>query len=117
AYIEAFDNYRENGCVELKAIELYEKFQYHTVLANTEADILRAARLRKRFDLKGQSISSAINFRDKIVMKTKAQKHGIKTPPFTKITCAFDLIEFIEEYHYPVLLKPIDGAASQGMFM
>lgn len=117
AYIETFDNYRDNGCVELRAIELYEKFKYHTVLANTEADILRAARLRKRFNLKGQSISSAINYRDKVVMKTKALEHGIETPPFAKITCAFDLIEFIEENQYPVLLKPIDGAASQGMLV
>lgn len=116
AYIEAFDNYRTNGCVELRAIELYDKFQYHTVLANTEADILRAARLRERFNLKGQTIASAINYRDKVVMKTKAQENGIQTPPFAKLTCAFDLIEFVEEHGYPVLLKPIDGAASQGMY-
>ena len=115
AYIEAFDNYRTNERVEQRAVELYDQFQYHTVLANTEADILRAARLRQRFNLKGQSISSAINYRDKVVMKTKAQEHGIKTPPFAKITCIQDLEEFIKEHHYPVLVKPIDGAASQGI--
>lgn len=117
AYIEAFDNYRENGCVELRAIELYERFKYHTIFANTEADILRAAKLRKRFNLKGQSIESAINFRDKVVMKTIAQQHGIPTASFAKITCSFDLIEFVEKNGFPVLLKPIDGAASQGMFL
>lgn len=116
-HIETFENYRENGCVELRAIELYERFPYHTIFANTEADILRAARLRKRFNLKGQTPSSAINYRDKVIMKTIAKQHGIKTAPFAKLTSHFDLIEFVERFGYPVLLKPIDGAASQGMFI
>src|SRR5690606_30032047 len=80
-YIESFRNYRNNSLVEYRAIELYQKYQYHTIIANAEADIIRAAKLREYLQLDGQSVHSAIQYRDKVLMKEIARKHEIPTPP------------------------------------
>ncbi|SHE65468.1 ATP-grasp domain-containing protein [Seinonella peptonophila] len=117
AYIESFRNYRHNGCVELRAIELYDKYRYHTIIANAEADILRAAQLRERFQLEGQKMPSAIMYRDKAVMKELAQKHGIPCPPFARINTSFDLIDFVGQHGYPIVMKPADGVGSRDTYV
>lgn len=107
-----FDDYEKNGCVELTALELYEKYQYHTVIATSEMDILRAAQIRERLGIAGQSLVSALSFRDKYVMKKVASDNGIKVTSFAKIESTCDLLDFIQKNGYPVVVKPLDGMGS-----
>lgn len=114
AYFESFSNYNDNANVELRAIQLYEKFRYRAVIGLSERDVLRAAYLRQRFGLAGQHWESAWNFRSKIQMKDLARAHNLPCPIYRKVEHSFDLIEFIEEHGFPVVLKPIDSAGSVG---
>jgi biotin carboxylase len=114
AYIEAFDSYDVNSNVELRAIELYETYQYHTVIALKEMDIIRAASIRDWFDLKGQRSTSAEQYRDKVRMKEVAGADGIPVTKFRRIHSSFDLIQFVKEYDFPVVIKPILGRGSTG---
>ncbi len=114
AYIEAFDSYDVNSNVELRAIELYETYQYHTVIALKEMDIIRAARIRDWFGLKGQRAESAEQYRDKVRMKEVAGKDGIPVTKFRRIHSSFDLIQFIQEHDFPVVIKPVTGRGSTG---
>lgn len=116
-YFESFPNYRHNNNVELRAMELYERYRYHTIIANAEADIIRAAKLRERFQLQGQNLTSAIQYRDKAMMKHFAQKNGIPTPAFAPIENAFDLIDFISKNGFPVVMKPADGVGSRDTYV
>lgn len=117
AYIEAFDNYDDNSNVELRAIELYEKYRYHTVIALKEVDILRAAKIRDWFHLQGQRTNSAEQYRDKVLMKEVAQSKGIPVAPFRRIHSSFDLIQFVQTYDFPVVIKPVFGRGSTGTFV
>jgi hypothetical protein len=114
AYIEAFDSYDVNSNVELRAIELYETYQYHTVIALKEMDIIRAASIRDWFDLKGQRSDSAEQYRDKVRMKEVAGKNGIPVTKFRRIHSSFDLIQFVQEHDFPVVVKPVTGRGSTG---
>jgi hypothetical protein len=114
AYMESFSNYNHNGNVELRAIELYDKYPYRAVIGLSERDVLRSAYLRGRFGLEGQSWESAWNFRSKIKMKELANGHNLPCPIYRKIENSFDLLEFVEEYGFPLVLKPIDSAGSIG---
>lgn len=116
-HIESFHNYENNGLVEWRAIELFEQYHFRTIIAIAEVDMVRAAKLRERFRLSGQSVSSAINFRDKVIMKETAKKCGILTPPFTRLEHPMDLIRFVRKHGFPIILKPVDGVGSRNTFI
>jgi hypothetical protein len=113
AEVIEFESYTTNGCVEWKALELHEQYKYHTILANGERDLVRAGKLRDLLKLKGQSGASALAFRDKTIMKTYAGEAGIAVPRFRKITDTFDIISFVQENGFPVVIKPVDGSGSE----
>jgi hypothetical protein len=115
AYIESFSRFDTNGKVELRAIELFARYRFHTIIAISERDVLRASYLRERFQLQGQLPESASQFRDKTRMKEIAQGSGLAVPRFTSLESSLDLLSFVEEYGYPVVIKPIDGAGSQNI--
>lgn len=92
-----FENYENNGNVDLQAIELHKKYNFTHITYLAEQDIIRAARLRyhtnhnkgrKRKNTKivltfsreylglpGQSMDSALCFRDKVIMKDYLNAH------------------------------------------
>lgn len=112
-HIESFDHYDENGFVDLRAMELYDKYHYHAIVNCYEYDVLRAATIREALQLPGQGIRSAHMYRNKLLMKQIVQKNEIPTPAFCEIITPLDLIQFIEQHGYPVLIKPIKGAGSR----
>jgi biotin carboxylase len=114
AYFESFPNYNYNANVEARAVELYDRYKYRAVIGLSERDVLRAAYLRDRFGIEGQTWESAWNFRSKIKMKELAVGHGLPCPNYQEIVNSFDLLEFVEEHKLPVVLKPIDSAGSVG---
>lgn len=113
AQIKSFDHYDTNHNVELAALEWYELSPYHTVIATAERDILRAARLRELFGIPGQSLESALAFRDKVKMKTILKRAKIMVPAFARCETTFDLYNFIKQQGYPVVVKPVDGMGSR----
>lgn len=117
AHIESFSNYDQNGNVELRALQLHQKFQFRKIIACSEVDIYRAAVLREKLGIDGQHSKSAIQFRDKTVMKETAMEKGILVPAFRRVSTSFDLIDFIAEHGYPVVVKPIDGAGSVNTYV
>ncbi|SFJ32946.1 ATP-grasp domain-containing protein [Thermoflavimicrobium dichotomicum] len=112
-YKESFPHYETNSLVELRAIELYEKYQYEQVIALNEWDVLRAGQLRERLGLKGQRYESAVVFRNKEIMKKYARKSGVFIPKYKVINHAFDVLDFLDEAGYPIVVKPIAGAGSR----
>ena len=78
-----------------------------------EGDLIRAARLRELFGIKeGQTVESAIHFRDKLKMKEKLQEHQIKVPTFMRADTATDILKFAEEKGFPFVIKPSCGYSS-----
>jgi len=116
-HIESLEDYDESGCVDLRAIELYHKYSYHTILSSYEFDVIRTASIRDKFQLQGQTLKSALMYRNKLLMKETVRAKGIPTPVFQQITSPLDLFEFIQTHGYPVVVKPIDGAGSMETFV
>ncbi|MDM5248467.1 hypothetical protein [Lysinibacillus sp. G4S2] len=92
AEIYSFSNYEKNGCIELTALELYEKYQFHSIVAAGEYDLLRAGKLRDLLGIQGQTWESALAYRDKVTMKNIASEHGIPVPEYKRIHTSFELI-------------------------
>lgn len=114
AYMEGFPKYRVNGNVELRALELHNLYDFHTIIAVAEVDLDRASHLRAILGINGQQPFSTRLFRDKILMKQRAQRSGLAVPPFAPLSTPLDLIQFIQEHDYPIIVKPVDGVGSVG---
>lgn len=115
AYLENFrhfPNFRENWQVEYCALELVAGGAIERVIATSEYDILRAARIRACAALPGQTVESAKAFRDKVIMKDLARKRVQVPIPYRRLESAVDLFEFVDEVNLPIVIKPVDGAGS-----
>ncbi|EAE9243479.1 ATP-grasp domain-containing protein, partial [Listeria monocytogenes] len=87
------------------------------VISMREKDIIHAAYIREHFELMGQTISSAMAFRDKYVMKNLAIQNNIKVPIFSKVNTFFDVVNFTNKNKFPVVVKPRLGAGSVDTFI
>ncbi|MFI0980380.1 ATP-grasp domain-containing protein [Streptomyces sp. NPDC021093] len=83
------------------------------VASTSESDVLRAARLRERLGLPGQSVASALAYRDKVVMKEQVRRAGLKVPAFTPVDSPADLLDFVAAEGFPVVVKPRLGAGAE----
>eukprot|EP01124_Arcella_intermedia_P014618 TRINITY_DN21137_c0_g1_i1.p1 TRINITY_DN21137_c0_g1~~TRINITY_DN21137_c0_g1_i1.p1 ORF type:complete len:436 (-),score=93.59 TRINITY_DN21137_c0_g1_i1:7-1263(-) len=116
-HIEYFDEYATNGNVEIEAIKLNQKFNFTHVVYQAEQDIIRAARIRKALGLPGQTVSSALCFRDKCIMKDHLKAHlppesKVLLPTFEKVTSPHTIIQFVKDHGLPVVVKPTRGMGS-----
>lgn len=114
-HVEGFNEYEINDSIEVRAIEFYRKYPFHTVIATSEFDILRAARIRDYLDLAGQNVVSALTYRNKVIMKETLIRHQIPVPNFVRAQSAIDIYKFIETNGYPIVIKPFDGSGSVGV--
>ncbi|MED0738645.1 ATP-grasp domain-containing protein [Aneurinibacillus thermoaerophilus] len=112
-HVEMIESFDQNGWTEIRAIELHKNFNFHTIIGHSEYDLIRAARLREKFCIRGQRVESALAFRNKVLMKQLAAKGGVEVPTFRSVNSSIDLFEFIEENGFPIVIKPIDGGGSR----
>lgn len=112
AQIVEVDDYLDDATVLPAARDLIARHGIDTVIAFSEYDVLRAARLRTEFGLAGQDVASAELFRDKLAMKRRAQTAGIPVVPFAPLGSSDDEVARLG---YPLIVKPRHGADSQGV--
>lgn len=107
-----------NNIEELeKAIDyLYETQKFNCVLNLTEPYIELAAKIRKKYSIEGMDISTAIKFRNKLVMKKTLSNSDILIPKYRMISSEEDIINFFETYGKSVI-KPIDGMGTNKTFI
>lgn len=98
---------------ELAAEETARKFSVDRVACTSEQDVLRAARLRARLGLPGQSPESALAYRDKLVMKLAVREAGLPVPQFAALDSASDLLDFISLAGFPIVVKPRAGFGAE----
>lgn len=107
------NEYFEAGEVEKVAFHILKTKPCRFLIALSETDILRAAKLRSLYNITGQKYESAIFFRDKCKMKTALKAKGIAVPHFAHVASAIDLLAFTRRHSYPLIIKPSRGYGSQ----
>ncbi len=107
--IEDYDNSSE---VESTVIALAEQNPVKQLIAISEYDLLRAARLRTLFGWAGQDIASAEAYRNKCEMKRRIQAANIATAAYRQVDYLTDAVSFAKQNGYPIVLKPKDGLGS-----
>ncbi|MFH8579808.1 ATP-grasp domain-containing protein [Streptomyces zaomyceticus] len=108
-------DYHDSVLVEREALRLHAEFGFDEIIALSEFDLLRAARLRDLLGLRGQNEESAIAFRDKLVMKDLLREAGVPLAPYAPAADATSLIRFTQEHGFPIVVKPRRGGGSMGI--
>jgi biotin carboxylase len=114
AHVEEIEDYMLNPIVYHRAIQLHKKYQFKKVISGFEPDIMAAAKLREYFQIDGQDVESATHYRNKVIMKQKVAEAGLRVPSFRHIHDVVDLHTFLDDYGYPVIVKPLDSFGSIG---
>lgn len=115
AYAAAITDYDSSGHVESVALALAGSRRIDHVIACQELDLQRAAALRETLGIAGQGPASADCYRDKLLMKRQAEQAGIAVARHAEIHTAVDVLAFVRDHGYPVVLKPRDGQSSVGL--
>lgn len=109
------EDYLHSGAVEASAYQELSSTPYESLIAPHEVDILRAARLRELMSIPGQHYQSALAFRRKTAMKKILQQNQIKIPFFKAIQSPADIIDFMNQAAFPLVVKPDLGTGSEGV--
>lgn len=112
AHVEVIDDFHFNPSVETLALALHERWGFDQVVAVSEFELLRAARLRELFALPGQNMHSANAFRDKLAMKDILSEADVPLATYASVSNCADLLRFIDRVGYPVVVKPRRGGGS-----
>ncbi|MCX5210090.1 ATP-grasp domain-containing protein [Kitasatospora sp. NBC_00240] len=74
-----------------------------------------AAMVRERYGIPGATRAETARFRDKTVMKDVVARAGLRVPRWATCESPEQVIRKAEEFGYPVIVKPVSGASSQGV--
>jgi biotin carboxylase len=85
------------------------------IVALDEFDLEAAALIREHMRLPGMGESTTRYFRDKLAMRTRAQRSGVPVPEFTGVFYHPDLVDFMANVPGPWLLKPRTNASAIGI--
>lgn len=110
-----FESYDDDLALEKLVIELHGERPFDRIIALSELDILRAAKLRSLLNIPGQSYFSAFLYRDKIAMKEWASLAGISVPSFTVAFDQEDIYSFVARHGFPIIIKPKNEYGSKNV--
>lgn len=114
ARVTAYPHYETNDLVEYDTARIIESSDCRGIIALSEVDMLRAAQLRTRYNVRGLKLDTARRFRDKVLMKEHLRTAGFRVPSFLPVDSGLDVMAAAEEFGYPFVVKPRLGGGSIG---
>lgn len=117
---EYFELYVCNLDDELNLLKLAEqvneRFKIDYVITYSEPDLLCAAKIRERCNVKGLTYEQTLVFRDKCRMKELLQKSSIRVPRYKELRSYEEALEFLKELS-KVVVKPKMGMGAIDTFI
>lgn len=110
------ENYFENAEVLNLISKAHQYYKFSKIIALSEGDLLRAAKVRKLLKIPGESAEDLIYFRDKDLMKKLAICHGVRVAAHKKVETVTECMSFMRGHGFPIILKPIDGRGSASTY-
>ena len=89
--------------------------RFDCITALDDYDVETAAQLREHLRLDGMGESAVRYFRDKLTMRTQAQREGLRVPAFVGLFHDPDVNAFLDATPAPWVLKPRSLAGSDGI--
>ncbi len=109
--LEQFDD----ALILKRALELVTEFQITHIIAHHEADVDTAAWLREHLGLTGAWPADVLPFRDKALMKQRAQRAGIDVAAHATPRTAEEAWAFADLHAFPLVCKDRAGYNAIGL--
>lgn len=94
---------------------LARKINVHRLVALEEYDVVTAALIREHLCLAGMGTTTARHFRDKLMMRVRAQEAGINVPPFVHLLNYQAVGEYLNVVTPPWIFKPRADVSAIGL--
>ena len=114
-YVQA-DIRDEPGAVAAVQRAAAGRVAFDRVVCLWEPGVILAARLREALGVPGMGVAQALLYRDKDLMKKAVAAAGVRVPFHRRAATAQEVWAAVEEFGYPAIVKPIDGAGSMDTF-
>ncbi|MBL1228440.1 ATP-grasp domain-containing protein [Enterococcus sp. BWB1-3] len=108
------DDFYKDDRLQLYISDLAKIKKIEKIIATHEFDLEKIGRLRDELFIDGQSERSALQFRDKYLMKSTLNGK-VKLPKYQLIENMKDIDQAISNIGFPLVLKPLDGAGAIGV--
>jgi hypothetical protein len=92
--------------------ELQAAYTLRQVFWYYEFGVYLTGRLRSELGIRGMQEPIAKAVRNKFIMKEIVRSHGINTSRVRYAQSAADAVMFADEFGWPIVAKPVDGAAT-----
>ena len=116
-HLECFKDYENNIEVEEKVLEFSKKYDIKNIIALSEFDICRVAKLREILNISGQNYFSANAYRNKVLMKQILNMGNILVPKFSLANNYENIRNIINDVGFPIVLKPTMGSGSENTYI
>lgn len=115
--VQLYLDYTDPNVLTRVARALHHEFNFATVLSMTEPGSVPAALLRTELDLPGHKLAVARALQDKLAMRAALSgQPGLVEVPAAAVGCVADVERFAQQHGYPIVIKPVDGTASVGVY-
>ncbi|MEV6328811.1 ATP-grasp domain-containing protein [Streptomyces sp. NPDC051909] len=116
AHLVRVDDVNNVDSLRAAVVELTEQVgPVDQLIALSEFTLEIAAKVREDLGLPGPTTAEVAVYRDKVRMKEILAEAGVRVPRFAACTDVEHGLAFARACGYPVILKPVDGAASIGV--
>lgn len=95
---------------------IYKSYPFQYVISMTETGLLPAAAINDMLSLPGNSQHTVRLLKDKMAMRNLLNDKGISPVAAATGTSKEDINGFGDSIGWPIIVKPIDGAGSLGIF-
>jgi biotin carboxylase len=117
AWVEVIPNHDDRDRLLAAALRCHDAVGgFDKVLALSEFDLLTSGAVREKLGVPGLDTDALLGVRDKVTMKERVRRAGLRVPLFSPVATVADVTAFAAE-HGRVMLKPRTGAASHGCFV
>ena len=104
-----------DGVLETVDAIVRDEGPFDHVIGFSEILLDLAATLRERYGVPGSGPEETSRFCDKTVMKERVSRAGLRVPRWASCRTEDQVLAAAEEFGYPVIVKPVRGASSQGV--
>jgi biotin carboxylase len=98
------------------AEQLHQLHRFTAVVSFTEFGLYPAALIAEQLNINGNSVFPVENTRDKLKMRLLLEKHRFAPIMYQNCTTVEEVTAFYKKINTPFILKPINGAGSQGVY-
>ncbi len=75
------------------------------------------ATVAEHIGLKAISVESALILADNFLMKEILHAAGVLVPPYKEVCSVGELLDLVNQWGWPLILKPVDGRDSRGLLL